>query len=211
MEDIIDLLKGKGIAIDPFNDNYEAIEIDTDIEDIEGSWVFPPLYKEDSHGNTVKWQIGFNDTTKKLLTVVGRVETGSEPQLFPVDVVPSKNKTYQQKAFQEAKTKFENKMREGYKYDNGHSTVEIPQPMLANKYKPPTDKSKGNITHFPVAAQVKFDGIRNIVYIDKDDQAIMLTRKMNKRAHFNDVREECKRLLQFLPSGTILDGELYSG
>src|SRR6185437_7436736 len=122
-----------------------------------------------------------------------------------------KNKTYQQKAFQEAKTKFENKMREGYKYDNGHSTVEIPQPMLANKYKPPTDKSKGNITHFPVAAQVKFDGIRNIVYIDKDDQAIMLTRKMNKRAHFNDVREECKRLLQFLPSGTILDGELYSG
>ncbi len=210
MEDIINFLKDQEIDIDPFNDNYEAVDLTTDIEEIEGSWVFPPIFKEDSHGNTVKWQIGFSHVTKKLITVVGRIETGGM-QIFPVDIIPSKlNRDYRSKAFQEAKTKFENKIREGYKYDTGFTTVDIPQPMLANKYKPPTDTSAGNILHFPVAAQAKFDGIRNIIYIDGDGNCIMLTRKMNKRLHFNKIRDEAFKLLTFLPRGTILDGEIFS-
>ncbi len=217
METIIDFLKDKEINVDPFNDNYTGIEPD-DLQDetmiaLEGeSWVFPPIYKEDSHGNTIKWQIGFNDTTKKLITVTGRLETGNM-QIFPVDVIPSKNKSYHQKAFQDAKTKFDNKLREGYKYDSGHSVVEIPQPMLANKYKPPNGKNGGNISHFPVAAQAKFDGIRNLIYVapsTDDFSVIMLTRKMNKRLYFDKIRQEGGRLLEFLPNGTILDGELFS-
>lgn len=210
MEDIISFLKEQDIDIDPFNDNYAGVEPDeTEIDTMDGSWVFPPIYKEDSHGNTIKWQIGFNDVTKKLITVTGRLETGNM-QIFPVDVLPTKTKNYHQKAFQEAKTKFDNKMREGYAYDTGHSVVEIPQPMLANKYKPPGDNKAGNISHFPVAAQAKFDGIRNLVYADSQANIIMLTRKMNKRLHFDIIRKECERLLEFLPSGTILDGELFS-
>lgn len=203
------------LEFNPFNDEYELIDVGLEYppDDTVGSWVLPAVYKIDSQDNTLVWQIGYNSITKKLLWTVGRLETGTT-QLFTTDVIPTQAQkgSYQKKAYQEASQKLELKIRGGFAYEIGQSRLPIPLPMLANKYIPPSEDSRGNVPDMPVAAQAKFDGIRNIVFLDKNNEGdvMMLTRKMNPRLHFDHVREEAGKLLEFLPPGTILDGELFS-
>lgn len=214
---IIDLLRSKQEE-EPvefvFNDNYTAIEQPfTFVIDENESWVLPMLFKQVSTGSVHTWQIGYNAVSKKLLWVVGNVDTGSQ-QVSTGDVIPTRAQkgSYQKKALQEATTKYDLKIKEGFHTEvEGKSSLLIPLPMLANLYKPPTDVSEGNIQHFPVAAQAKLDGERHIVFATDDGERIVqYSRRMNEREHFDHIRQESGRLLEFLPPGTILDGELYS-
>ncbi len=207
---------GEKLRFDIFNDNYTEIEPDREaLEETlpDESWVFPAIYKTGAHGDTLKYQIGYNHISKKLLWTVGRVETGGV-SLFSLDVTPTRAQkgSFQKKALTDALNKYELKMKNGFHRElYGRSTLAIPLPMLAHKYRPPSEGSEGNVPHLPVAAQPKFDGERHIVFIDsKSGEVRQMTRQMNPRLHFQHIREEAGRLLEFLPPGSILDGELYS-
>lgn len=211
------------LNIDPFNDEYTGIDFPppgtsgaaTKVPGLpEGSWSFPPLYKVDSQGNTLRWQIGYNAVTKKLLWTVGRLETGNL-QLFTTDVIPTKAQkgSFEVKAYQSAVQRIELKLKNGFLAElGGHSELPIPLPMLANKYHPPTEGSIGNVPEFPVQLTPKIDGIRGMIFLNnkRPPQTIIYTRMMNPRNYFDHVREEAGRLLEFLPPGCILDGELFS-
>ncbi len=208
-------LPGEKTHYSIFNDQYTEIEPDRDVAEapVIGSWVFPTLYKMGADCKTLTYQIGYNNISKKLLWTVGRVETGGM-MLYNLDVVPTRAQkgSFQKKAYAEALQKLEMKLKNGFHFGaDGKSDLPIPMPMLAHKYQPPTETSEGNVPRFPVSAQSKLDGERSIWYADeKTGDTIQLSRLMNRRPHFNHVREEAGRLLKFLPPGTILDGELYA-
>ena len=207
--------KSEKLRFDLFNDTYLAIEPNTEAKEAptKGSWVLPVIYKKSAMGHNLRWQIGFNAISKKLLWTVGRVETEGL-RLFSLDVVPTKAQkgVYTAKAYRDALQKYSLKLKNGFHRDvGGSSALPIPLPMLANKYEPQTDESAGNVPHMPIAAQVKYDGERHIVFLDpRTGVTKTLSRQMNHRPHFDHIREEAGRLLTFLPPGSILDGELYS-
>lgn len=214
-EDEIGEGKGERLRHNIFNDQYIEVEPDPSLSEAStpGSWVFPPVYKQGAHEDTLTYQIGYNSISKKLLWTVGRIETGGLT-LYTLDVVPTRAQKglFQKKAYTDALAKLSLKIKNGFHREvGGKSALAIPLPMLANKYEPPTEDSEGNSPHLPVAAQAKFDGERHLVFIDeKTGRVRQMTRLMNSREHFENIREESGRLLEFLPPDTILDGELYS-
>jgi hypothetical protein len=209
--------KGEKLRHDIFNDQYEEIEPDTtqDGPPIEESWVFPTVYKQGAHGDMLSYKIGYNSVSKKVLWLVGRVETGGM-MLFSTDVVPTRAQkgSYSKKAYVEAMMRLNLKMKNGFHREiKGKSSLAIPLPMLANKYRPPDpdDSSQGNAPTLPLAAQSKLDGERHLVRVDPETGEVQqFSRQMNRRYHFEHIQKESAQLLEFLPSGTILDGELYS-
>src|ERR1700722_10484281 len=120
---------------DPFNDEYPSVEENLDVKDnftLEGNWSFPALYKKDSHDKILKWHIGFNSIVSTLIWISGRLDTGNF-QLHKENIHPNKLlKSIQSKAYKNAKTKYDNKLKEGYTPDPTTQTalIEIPLPML---------------------------------------------------------------------------------
>lgn len=224
LEDLEDTegIPGEKLRYDIFNDNYLPIEYNPSVDEPpqvvltkDASWVFPPLYKKSAQeGHTLRYQMGYNSVSKKLLWTVGRVETGGQT-LFTLDIIPTRAQkgNFEKKAYQEARMRYDGKIRNGFYFEiTGKSSLPIPLPMLANKYEPPNEKNEGNVLHFPVIAQPKLNGVRLMATLsDKSDEGVMLlTRHMKERKYFNHLRLECARLLEFLPRRTILDGELHS-
>lgn len=219
-DDLVDDDAGEVMESDIiFNDRYREIDPEGEDDEIpeEGeSWVLPPLYKTGATGHMHKFQIGYDSISKKILWTVVNLATGNV-RLYNQDVVPTKAQkgSYTKKAHQEALQRTTLKIREGFHREaSGSSQLPIPLPMLAYRYEPPTESSAGNTPNFPMIAQVKFDGERHLVYDEvappHRQQVKALSRKMIERPHFNHIREECGRLLEFLPPRTVLDGELYS-
>lgn len=211
-----DLSVGEKLRFDIFNDNYVSIELDPEAKEapVKGSWVLPPLFKKGAQGHTLRYQMGYNSISKKLLWTVGRVETGGQT-LFTLDVVPTKAQKglFERKAYLEAKVRYDGKIRNGFHFEiTGKSSLPTPLPMLANKYEPPNEKNEGNAPNFPMIAQPKLNGVRLMATVsDASEGGVMLlTRHMKERKYFNHLRAESLKLLEFLPPGTILDGELHS-
>lgn len=209
-----------------FTDHFEELDEDSLKDEVApdfDAWVFPPLYTRNSNDKILKWQIGYTNTEKEIIWLFGQLEEDSKIQVFRDPVtINTRFKTENEKAFSEAKTKIENKIKVGYSFDPEDINLQdiassgFPSPMLANLLKEPcvdtkTGKvTKGNILSFPVVIQAKFDGVRNLARLNRKDEVIMISRKNIERKFFDHIRNELKILFNYLPKGTIIDGEFYS-
>ena len=175
--------------------------INPDETPTQAAWKFPPLFRKDAKGKESTWQIGF-DGNNRLVMQFGKV--GGVMRITQTQVVPKAKRSMLEQALQEARHRYDEKIRKDGYHIETEEAPEIPQPMLANTWDP----NKTKIT-YPVLAQPKLDGIRCLAYLQEGD--VYFRSRNNKPYYFlNHIRERVKIFLSFLPNGTILDGEFYS-
>jgi hypothetical protein len=192
-------------------------------------WALEPIYKVGATDKWLVWQIMFDGSRSSLITKAGYI--GGKQKENSSNVVLNKSgRNIQEQAFLEAVSKNKKKRDNGYltlpeigdgglpvRGDNLSPTspvtvgavTTIPKQfkvMLANDYDP------RRITKWPVAGEVKLDGIR--AYTSNDPSQPygigLRSRNHNEFPHLNHIRFQIANYLRYLPTGTILDGELYS-
>lgn len=176
----------------------------------QANWTIIPIYEYDQKGKQRIWQIGFDSITNQLVTAHGHV--GGKLQYERREIVPKVNRTLQQQALLEAKSRWNVKYRSGYR-PLGQISADI-QPQLANEYYPPgSTKPDGkprstNINKFPVAYQAKIDGIRAIAY-NRGTGIEFKSRGGKVFPWLEHIKPELFKFFSYLPPGSILDGEMY--
>lgn len=177
---------------------YEDIRVDQNPTQVR--WRFTPLYKESGTGGLMMWQVAFNGHQLEMTHgyVNGAIRT--DP---PTDVEPKAGRTLQEQALQEARTRYRLKFRnDGYR-PAGTTQPDVPQPQLASKWEP------GKIKKWPVAVQVKLDGIRMMAKLI-GDRVRARSRGNREFPHLDQIKADLTNFFPYLPYGAELDGELYS-
>lgn len=181
---------------------------------------FPSLFGDASTGKKKMWSVSVEerDGTGVIVVTHGYVDGKKQVNERVVSVgknIGKKNETTPlAQATLEAKALWNKKKDSGYAEASEDTavvtaaggagaisttevTVEVPLPMLAHDY----NKRGKNIT-FPCIAQRKLDGVRCVAISGKG----LYSRNGKAFPHLEHIRAE----IDALPSGTILDGELYS-
>lgn len=172
----------------------------------ESKWKLVSLYKISLTGGQLFWRIGF-DGVNKIISEHGYVNGAIQES--PVEVIAKVNRTIQEQALQEAKQKYSLKYKTGYR---PAGSTEIPE-FEAMSGKPYYDEKKDKflkIDSWPVAVEPKLDGIRMLRWESPDGKAIWRTRAKTYYTHFEHVDVELEDFFLYLPSGSFLDGEMYT-
>ena len=134
------------------------------------------------------------------------IKHGSEDGKKIIDIneplMKKTDKCLNARAFSDIKSKYKNKINEGYTAGDPYETRRIVKPMLAHLFT--TSKQ---IT-YPVYCQVKLDGIRCLSILFKGE-VNMCSRKNIPFNHITHIKNDIKEYLNYLPSDCYLDGELY--
>lgn len=170
----------------------------------------PKLYKLDSKGKLRVWWVevytegetAFLSTSHGLLG--GSIVTTQPQQVFPTNVTKKNERNSLDQAEFEYDALIQKKLRERYT-TNPTGVLESPPPkaMLAHEYKRYKDKvfaEKGL-----VFVQPKLDGIRCLANADG-----LWTRGGKLIVSCPHLLEPVRKLLELLPDGSFLDGELYN-
>ena len=176
---------------------------------------FNSLYKINNKGKVYQWDIKIekhNDNTYNIITSNG--ERNGKKVLHTRNVPKGKAKrTVFEQAVSQANSKRNAKIKkEGYTENledlSNPKLSMIIRPMLANKYKEKTARSKSGIT-FPCACQRKLDGLRMVAHRE-GNKIILESRKGLVFANFDKLKNDLKKVLSKKPETFYLDGELYS-
>lgn len=165
--------------------------------------MFKPLYKLTSTGAIQQWQI-FVSVDGYFWTRYGQVD-GAIVETNPTkckrkNVGKINETTEEEQAILEAQSKYEKKLKEGYKEDiNNVAEFTYYKPMLAKKWEDYEDKIS-----FPVYSNPKYDGKRCIA--NKDG---LFTRAGNRIHSCPFIFSALEPLFKLFPN-MIIDGELYS-
>jgi DNA ligase-1 len=166
---------------------------------------FPPLYGSSSHGKNKVWSITV--TTRDGCGVITQMHGYVDGKQISNERIITAGKNIGKKnattpilqAISEA-TSLWNK-----KKDSGYVTkitvveeVAVPLPMLAHDYN-----KRGKSIIFPCLAQRKLDGVRCLAI---SGRGLFSRNGKQQSNHLKHIIDE----VNTLPSGTILDGELYS-
>lgn len=161
-------------------------------------WVLVPMFKATAHGNIIMWQIGF-DGVDKLLTAK-RIGDGNLT-CTNREIHPMGNRSMQEQALQEARHRYTLKFRQGY-LPAGSNVPPLPKAMCGENYKPEFIRS------WPVSVEPKLDGVRILMYLE--GQTIRAFTRQNKEyRHLGHITGPLMDLFVYLPTNTVLDGELY--
>ena len=149
----------------------------------------PTLYNKTNHKIQI-WSISIfnNSVSTKYGYKNGKL----------INSIPVKFTNYK-KAFQNAKTKWDNKIKKGF-VQNINSIKQIILPMLSANYR----KHKHYIK-FPAYVQPKLDGVRCLAYI-KNGNVYLITRNGNRIHNLTHIENSIKQ--NNLPY--YLDGELFT-
>lgn len=165
-----------------------------------GNWFYTPLYKESLDGTLYTWQIGFNDSKMKIVTI----KNGNIEEEYLESCNPGKD----------IRRIYINKWDAEYRPPY-NPNFEPTKPMLAKKYKHPNDEGrlKNNetrIKRYPVSVIMKVHGIRGLAKLNPDNTVSIRSRENNEHYHLNHIRDELRVFIKYLPPGSELDGELYN-
>jgi ATP-dependent DNA ligase len=165
------------------------------------SWKLEPLFRHDANGRESTWQIGF-DGVDRLVMRFGKV--GGVIRNTKTVVEPKGKRDMQEQALQEARHRYDEKIRKDGYHLAEQVSEGISQPMLAQKWIPEKTRLK-----YPVIAQAKLDGIRCLAL--RETNSILLRSRNNKPFYYlGHIRTAVKELFAFLPDQSIPDGEFYS-
>ena len=184
-------------------------------------WCFNGIYKRSQTDGILYWQIGYNNETKKLISLHGHylTVTGSSGSLIKdeLDIVENlSGRSYKSQAYLEAHKKYIDKNRQGYSTDiTGTENLinELPGVQLAVNYPLDLKGGKSPISDYNfsigLSAQPKLDGIR--ARITKEIDGVKIYSRNNKEYRYLDnIRRESKMILDLLPPNVGIDGEIYS-
>lgn len=163
-------------------------------------WQSATLYKGTKAGKTQMWQVRTEGAN--IITTHGQVD-GAQQTTSKRAVGKNAGKanatTPQEQAIAEARAMFIKKRDKGYTEHQQLASVIRISPMLAHSF--PEHHTK--IT-FPASAQPKLDGVRCLAYWENG--LLHLMSRGGKSYHLPHITEELQRIL---PTGHILDGEIY--
>ena len=171
---------------------------------------FNTLYIYRKNKKIYKWHISVvNDNTKIYIQCIyGEID--GKLIINKKEILKGKGKkSIIEQAIFDANSRHRSKIdKEGYVENQKDLDKLVIRPMLASKFdREKYNKSKKNNIIFPAIGQIKYDGIRCLIYM-KDNNIIMESRNGIHFMNFNHIREEA---LQILTNDKLyLDGELYS-
>lgn len=166
----------------------------------------PTVYKKTSTGKIQQWRAWVEKTETGYLLKVESGQTDGKLTETAGQVIDEgkQGRSAEEQAIFEAISKTNKKRDEAY-----FDTVEEAQtqvkllPMLAH----PFDKRKHNIT-YPAIVQRKFDGVRCLAVLNRDNSVTLMSRKGKEFPHLNHIREDVE--MNNRNRNLVLDGELYS-
>ena len=172
----------------------------------ENIYETPTVYKKTSTGKIQQWRAWVERTeTGYLLKVESGQTDGKLTETAGRVIDEGKQKrSAQEQAIFEAISKMNKKRDEAY-----FDTIEAAQtqvkllPMLAHSF----EKRKHNIT-YPAIVQRKFDGVRCLAVLNRDNSVTLMSRKGKEFPHLNHIREDVA--MNNRNRNLVLDGELYS-
>nr|QBK93277.1 MAG: ATP-dependent DNA ligase [Pithovirus LCPAC403] len=159
----------------------------------------PTLYKLNARKKYQVWEIKY-DSEEELLIITHGQNFGK----MTVDRVKVKTNTsgrnIQEQADLEMNRRYENKLRGGY------STSKLSKPPIS----PMLAKTYGDveIKNWPVAMQPKLDGVRCLMY-GKGGKIMCISRGAKEWNHLSHIFDDVTVLIDNLPEGSFVDGELY--
>ena len=162
-----------------------------------------PLYEKDK-----VWKISWfpnTDGTYSIKTEHGKQNGKMVEHISIVQEGKNKGKknetTIEEQAIKMAQSDWNKKVRQGYSVNMDPSETSI-KPMLALEYK-------GKVA-YPVWVQPKLDGVRCLIYLNKEGNVVFQSRQNTVYEPFEHLIKEVTLLFKRLPPNTILDGELYT-
>lgn len=194
---------------------------------------FPILYGKEKNGKTKIWKARVFSLKNKdaSVSIINFGQEDGKKQVATREYDKGKNigkkneTTHLQQCIQETERKWKDKNeKEGYLYnlynddddeknektDENDSKEYKYLPMLAQTYEfiNNNSKNKKNNIRFPCFVQPKLDGLRCIVYLDKEGNIKFQSRTGTYFETMLHIEEELK-MIKF-PKNTIFDGELYT-
>lgn len=166
----------------------------------------PTVYKKTSTGKIQQWRAWVEKTETGYLLKVESGQTDGKLTETAGQVIDEgkQGRSAEEQAIFEAISKTNKKRDEAYfdSVDEANSQVKL-LPMLAH----PFDKRKHNIT-YPAIVQRKFDGVRCLAVLNRDNSVTLMSRKGKEFPHLNHIREDVA--MNNRSTNLVLDGELYS-
>lgn len=177
----------------------------------------PLLYGKDARGNIRVWQVTVEGDAYIVKSgVLNGKMTTHKRRCSPKNIGRSNETTAQEQAQREATSKHTDQMRKKEYSATLPSLIapaaattgpakEMYSAMLAERFEKVQNKIK-----FPLFVQPKLDGCRNLVFVNASGRIMSQTRQHKPQVgDLVEIEAECKLLLQALPPGACLDGELY--
>ena len=182
---------------------------------------YPEVYKLKENGRIYTWKIELKEYQDKFYTYVTHGQKDGKIIEHIKEIVPKGNRNYKEQFEIIASRKWNDKVKkEGYSTninnennqdsDSDYEEDILIRPMLAQTF----DKSKYEKNKkckkivFPCWGQPKYDGIRCLMYLKKND-VIMESRKGTEFYNFEVLREEFMNTLS-KEKNCIFDGELFT-
>lgn len=174
---------------------------------VHGSWRLPTLYKETVNGLR-QWSVRFDDETNELVMEHGLVDGKITESRHEIE--SNMRYSIEEAALINGKKRWQDQKDGGY-LEAGEEAMDYAPPlaMLAQRM----DKVPESQLKFPMFIQPKIDGSRMLAM--RVPQHVMAsgiqlsTRQRKIYHHLHHLEEDIKLLMSFLPTGWILDGELY--
>ena len=194
---------------------------DKNLAETYEKWSFNGIYKRSQTDGILYWQIGYNNETKKLISLHGFhiSSKGEHGSLIrdELDIVENMSgRSYKSQAYLEAHKKYIDKIRQGYSPDvNSEQNLinDLPEAQLAKDYPLDLKGGKSPISEhnfsIGISCQVKLDGIR-VRAIRESDEIKLYSRNNKEFKWLKKVRQELETVLNMLPPKIGLDCEIYS-
>jgi hypothetical protein len=164
-------------------------------------WTLTPLYKVSATGALTLWQVGF-DGKNQLEMTYGHVDGPSGYRTDLTEVIPKVNRTMQQQALQEASQRYKEK------YRSGHRPAGAQGPTTIKGMKGKVYLKEAKIHRWPVAVQVKVDGVRALVQDLGYGNITIRSYLDTYYQHLGHITKDLETFLVYLPPYSTLDGEI---
>jgi hypothetical protein len=169
------------------------------------NWYYPPLYL-DNINEILVWQIGYNNRQIKVIS--GNLSNNTITNSDPIII---NNTIKNTDPIKTVRSLYIDRSKMGY--SSPYNEYDVIKPMLAKNYHHPSSndqtKNKVKINKWPVAVMRNINGIRVLARLS--GKQVILRSKLNSHfSNLNNIKEDLYNFLHYLPSGTELDGELYS-
>lgn len=163
----------------------------------------PTLYSYDSKGKVREWKTWSDgDIVYVASGLVDGKKVVKPYEAKPKNVGRSNETTAEEQATLECKSKW-NKQKDKNYHEDLSDYVPLENPMLAHPYK-----DRGHNIEFPCYVQPKLDGVRCLIKLE-GSEVVYKSRGNKLYTTLGHLDKAARKLLECLPEGVMLDGEIY--
>lgn len=186
------------VVIDDEEDSkYQEIELTED--PTQDKWCLPALYMYSVKGGLMLWQVKFDGVNQLEMHhgYVDGVIRVDKTEIF----TNTSGRNIVEQALLDARDRYRSKRRQGYSTNCEGDNIVLKR-MKGVKY------NEKSIKKWPVLVEAKLDGIAMTARI-VEGRLTLKSNSNKEMVHITHCRPEIEKFLDYLPSGSMLDGELY--